>query len=82
LIFLDFVRTLPGMGRPPKHGDKAMAARLEIRVDPAEKAAYVAAAEAAGMECAEWIRTALNAAAKRKLRRRAPSRDAKSAGEN
>lgn len=47
-----------------------MAARLEIRVDPAEKAAYVAAAEAAGLECAEWIRATLNAAAKRAHRRR------------
>ena len=57
------------MGRPPKSGDKAMAARLEIRVDLAEKAAYVAAARAAGMECSDWIRATLNAAAKRKPRR-------------
>jgi antitoxin component of RelBE/YafQ-DinJ toxin-antitoxin module len=71
LLFLDFVRTLSGMGRPPKSGDKAMAARLEIRVDPAEKAAYVAAARAAGMECSDWIRLTLNAAAKGKPRKRA-----------
>jgi predicted HicB family RNase H-like nuclease len=61
------------MGRPPKSGDKAMAARLEIRVDPAEKAAYVAAALAAGVDLSEWIRATLNAAAKRKPHR--PSRN-------
>lgn len=61
------------MGRPPKSGGKPMAARLEIRVDPAEKAAYVAAANAAGMECSDWIRATLNAAAKRKPRKRAQS---------
>jgi antitoxin component of RelBE/YafQ-DinJ toxin-antitoxin module len=46
-----------------------MVARLEIRVDPAEKAAYVAAARAAGMECSDWIRMTLNAAVKRKPRK-------------
>lgn len=80
MLFLDFVRTLPGMGRPPKSGGKAMAARLEIRADPAEKAAYAAAACAAGMQLSDWIRAILNAAAKRKPRKRAPH-DAKKAGE-
>ncbi|HEX5270066.1 MAG TPA: hypothetical protein VFW33_06255 [Gemmataceae bacterium] len=55
-----------------------MAARLEIRVDPAEKADYAAAAQAAGMECAEWIRATLNAAARRKLRKRAAPGGSKS----
>jgi predicted HicB family RNase H-like nuclease len=72
LIFQNFVRTLLGMesrmGRPPKGGDKAMAGRLEIRVDPAEKLAYDQAAEAAGMERSDWIRATLNAAAKRAVR--------------
>ncbi len=58
------------MGRPPKGGDKAMAGRLEIRVDPAEKAAYAQAAEAAGMDRSDWIRATLNAAAAAVLRGR------------
>jgi uncharacterized protein (DUF1778 family) len=58
------------MGRPPKGGDKAMAGRLEIRVDPAEKAAYDRAADAAGMDRSDWIRFVLNAAAKKALKDR------------
>jgi uncharacterized protein (DUF1778 family) len=56
------------MGRPPKGGDKAMAGRLEIRVEPAEKAAYDRAADAAGMDRSDWIRLTLNTAAKHVLR--------------
>ena len=52
------------MGRPPK-GDKTMAGRLEIRVDPGEKEAYDEAARRAGMDRSDWIRATLNAAAKR-----------------
>lgn len=59
------------MGRPPKSGDKAMTARLEIRADPAEKAAYVEAAQAAGMEVSDWIRATLSAAIRRQPRKRA-----------
>src|SRR5689334_11819194 len=81
LLFSDFVRTLPDMGRPPKHGDRAMAARLEIRVDPAEKAAYADAARAAGLEVSDWIRATLNAAAKKTLRKRATQPDMKKTGE-
>jgi uncharacterized protein (DUF1778 family) len=58
----------PRMGRPPKSGDKPMGERLEIRVDPAEKAVYERAAKAAGMERSDWIRHTLNTAAKRALR--------------
>jgi len=58
------------MGRPPKGGDKPMAGRLEIRVDPAEKAAYDAAADVSGLDRSEWIRLTLNAAAERLLRGR------------
>lgn len=54
-------------GRPPKSGSKAMAERLEIRVDASEKAAYQAAAQTVGLERSEWIRLILNAAAKRAL---------------
>jgi hypothetical protein len=79
LLFPFFVRTLLGMkarmGRPPKGGDKPMGERLEIRVDAAEKAAYDQAASAAGMERSDWIRAALNAAAKRATRRKRPDKD-------
>lgn len=53
------------MGRPPKSGDKPMGERLEIRLETGEKAAYDAAARAKGMDRSDWIRDALNAAAKR-----------------
>jgi uncharacterized protein (DUF1778 family) len=56
------------IGRPPKSGDKPMAGRLEIRVDPCEKEAYDEAARLAGLERSDWIRATLNAAAKRVLR--------------
>jgi uncharacterized protein (DUF1778 family) len=58
------------MGRPPKSGDKPMAGRLEIRVDPTEKDAYDRAARAAGVDRSDWIRAVLNAAAKRILARK------------
>jgi uncharacterized protein (DUF1778 family) len=59
------------MGRPPKGGDKAMADRLEIRLDAAEKDAYERAAATQGMDRSDWIRLILNAAAKRALRNKA-----------
>ncbi|HTU88576.1 MAG TPA: DUF1778 domain-containing protein [Gemmataceae bacterium] len=58
------------MGRPPKSGDKAMADRLEIRVSADEKQTYEQAAQAAGMDRSEWMRLALNDAAKRILQRK------------
>lgn len=58
------------MGRPPKSGDKAMAGRLEIRVSADEKQTYEQAAQAVGMDRSEWIRLALNDAAKRILQRK------------
>ncbi len=60
------------MGRPPKSGDKTMTGRLEIRVSADEKQIYEQAAQAAGMDRSEWIRLALNAAAKRILRGKCP----------
>jgi hypothetical protein len=47
-----------------------MTSRLEIRVDAAEKAAYIAAAQAAGMDCSDGIRKMLNAAAAKREPRR------------
>lgn len=71
LISTYFVRTVVGMnkrmGRPPKSGDVALTARLEIRVEPDEKDAYDKAADAAKMERSDWIRATLNAAAKRAM---------------
>jgi len=72
LIFQNFVRTIPymkpRMGRPPKSGDGAMTDRLEIRVSSDEKRSYEEAAQAAEMDRSDWIRSALNEAAKRVLR--------------
>jgi len=56
------------MGRPPKSGDSPMTDRLYLRVEPTEKDAYAKASEIAGMEQSDWIRSTLNAAAKRLLR--------------
>lgn len=77
MIFFNFVRTLvgmpkPRMGRPPKSGDKPMGERLEIRLEADEKAAYDAAATAAGMERSDWMRSVLNAAARRSQKKRGP----------
>lgn len=73
LAFLGFCPYISGMsntrmGRPPKSGDKPMADRLEIRVGPGEKEAYDKAAKLTGMDRSDWIRAALNAAARRALR--------------
>jgi uncharacterized protein (DUF1778 family) len=74
LLFLVFVRTFLGMktrmGRPPKNGGKAMAGRLEIRVSEAEKLAYEEAAQATGVDRSDWIRSTLNEAARRVLRKK------------
>ena len=74
MLSQDFVRTFHGMetriGRPPKSGDKPMTGRLEIRLEPGEKEAYDEAAERAGLDRSEWVRTILNAAAKRSSRRK------------
>ena len=71
VAFLDFVRTFLSMrtrmGRPPKSGLRAMEGRLEIRVNPEEKAAYAIAAEQVGMDRSDWIRATLNAEANRVL---------------
>jgi len=56
------------MGRPPKSGDKPMAGRLEIRLNPGEKESYDQAAALQGMDRSDWIRLTLNTAAKRTLR--------------
>jgi hypothetical protein len=58
------------MGRPPKSGDAPMGERLEIRLETGEKAAYDAAAQAKGVDRSDWIRSTLNDAAKRILRKK------------
>jgi uncharacterized protein (DUF1778 family) len=56
------------IGRPPKSGDKTMTDRLEVRLEPGEKATYDKAADLAGMERSDWIRFILNGAAAKVLR--------------
>ena len=51
-----------------------MGARLEIRVDDAEKDAYERAATLCGQERSDWIRDTLNLAAQRVLKARPPGR--------
>lgn len=58
------------MGRPPKSGTENLSERLELRITASEKAAYDAAASAAGSERSDWIRAVLNKAAKRTPRLR------------
>lgn len=53
------------MARPKKPPGTAKHARLDIRATESEIAAYRQAAEAAGMVYADWIRQALNKAAKK-----------------
>lgn len=56
------------MGRPPKSGDVNLSERLELRITSDERAAYDAAADAAGVGRSEWIREILNLAAKKALK--------------
>jgi uncharacterized protein (DUF1778 family) len=65
------------MGRPPKSGEEPMEGRLEIRVTPAEKAAYSAAADLLDMDRSEWIRQTLNIASERVLQRATKRRQSK-----
>lgn len=58
------------LGRPPKRGESTLDGRMEIRIDAAEKAIYEEAARIAGMERSDWIRSVLNTAAKRLLKKK------------
>jgi len=56
------------MGRPPKSGAETLSERLELRITANEKAAYDEAADVAGMERSDWIRTVLNKAVRTGLK--------------
>jgi len=63
-----FVRTLSGMakrGRPKS--EKVKGEYMELRLDVAEKEAFVKAAEAAGMSLSAWVRARLRRASMKEL---------------
>lgn len=47
-------------GRPPKHPDRVLGSRLELRITSAERAAYERAAKKAKLSISEWIRDCLS----------------------
>ena len=47
-------------GRPPKHPDKVLGIRLELRISAAERTAYERAAKKAKLSVSEWIRDCLS----------------------
>jgi len=55
------------LGRPKKHPDAVKAEYLEIRCEEAEKQAFRAAAEAAGLPLSGWIRERLRRVARKEL---------------
>lgn len=57
-----------GRGRPPKPADERAEERIELRLPPADKAAWQEAAERAEQPLSAWIRDRLNRAAKREAR--------------
>ena len=64
-----FVRTLINMktGRPKKKADAVKADYIEVRCEEAEKQAFRAAAEAAGLPLSGWIRERLRKIARKEL---------------
>ena len=54
-------------GRPPKGAGKAKAEFLQVRVDEAEKRAFNAAAELAGLDLSAWVRERLRLLARKEL---------------
>jgi predicted HicB family RNase H-like nuclease len=62
------IKKQKGRGRPPLPDERRKGKRIEIRADPGERDAYEAAADAAGIDLSEWIRTRLNRAAKHETR--------------
>ena len=57
------------MGRPPKPPDEVASERIDMRVTPAEKASFEAAAQLSGSGMSEWMRQRLRKAAERELRK-------------
>ena len=56
-------------GRPPKAPSELAEERVELRLHPADKAAWLKLAERAGMTLSAWIRDRLDKAAKREANR-------------
>jgi hypothetical protein len=54
-------------GRPKKSSDSLKADYIEVRCEGAEKEAFRAAAEAAGLPLSGWIRERLRKAARKEL---------------
>ncbi len=54
-------------GRPKKSADALKADYIEVRCEEAEKKAFKAAAEAAGLPLSGWIRERLRRAARKEL---------------
>jgi hypothetical protein len=67
--YTDEMKKQQKAGRPLK-SVMPLTDRLEIRLEPGEKAVYDRAADAAGMERSDWIRAVLNDAAKKALSRK------------
>jgi hypothetical protein len=65
---MDSMKTIKKkMGRPKKAPDAVKASWIEMRCEDAEKEAFRAASELAGLPLSGWIRTRLRQAAKREL---------------
>ncbi len=54
-------------GRPPLGSDRTKDEYLDVRLETAEKKAFRAAAELAGVPLASWVRERLRGAARREL---------------
>jgi predicted HicB family RNase H-like nuclease len=54
-------------GRPPKRASQVKRHYLQVRVNPAEKAAFDAAADLAGLALSAWVRERLRVAARTEL---------------
>ena len=54
-------------GRPRKAADQVRGGRLDLRLQPAEKAAFQQAAELSGLDMSAWIRDRLRRLAQQEL---------------
>lgn len=54
-------------GRPKKDEDKSRTGYLDVRLEPAEKQAFQAAAELAGLSMSSWVRERLRQMARKEL---------------
>lgn len=56
-----------GRGRPKKSSDQLQTEYLDVRLSTAEKQAFKAAADLAGMPVSVWVRDRLRAASRKEL---------------